>query len=131
MFGTHPARTLEHGSHLYTRDVAMPEVPEAVGHFGFIEGVHGVGGLIGTIMLGVFASTAINPNGADGLLYGGTSFFGKQVVAVLFSSVWAFVFTWVMLTLINKITTVKSSLKDEELGLDLSEHGEEAYEVAI
>ncbi|MBN2082794.1 ammonium transporter [bacterium] len=96
-----------------------------------VWGVHGVGGLIGTIMLGVFASTAINPNGADGLLYGGVSFFGKQVVAVLFSSVWAFVFTWVMLTIISKITPVRSSLKDEELGLDLSEHGEEAYEVAI
>ena len=82
-------------------------------------------------MLGVFASTAINPNGADGLLYGGTSFFGKQIVAVLFSSVWAFVFTWVMLTIISKITPVWSSDKDEELGLDLSEQGEEAYEVAI
>ena len=96
-----------------------------------VWGVHGVGGLIGTIMLGIFASTAINPNGADGLLYGGTAFFGKQLVAVLFSSVWAFVFTWVMLTVINKITPVKCSLKHEEAGMDMTEHGEEAYEHAI
>lgn len=96
-----------------------------------VWGVHGVGGLIGTIMLGVFASLAVNANGADGLLYGGYAFFGKQLVAVLVSSIWAFVFTWVMLTVINKITPVRSSIKDEEMGLDKSEHGEAAYETAI
>lgn len=82
-------------------------------------------------MLGVFASLAVNANGADGLLYGGYAFFGKQLVAVLVSSIWAFVFTWVMLTVINKITPVRSSIKDEEMGLDKSEHGEAAYETAI
>lgn len=57
---------------------------------------HGVGGLLGIILLGVFASTAWNPNGADGLLRGGVSFFGKQCAAALLAAVWAFVFTYGM-----------------------------------
>ena len=56
-----------------------------------VWGVHGVGGLLGTILLGVFASKAWNPNGADGLLLGGSEFVVKQCVAVLVSGLWAFV----------------------------------------
>src|SRR5215471_17526869 len=82
-----------------------------------VWGVHGVGGFIGIVMLGVFASKAINPAGADGLLSGDSSFFMKQCVAVLLSSVWAFVFTLAMLWLIHRITPVKVSEKGEELGL--------------
>ena len=50
-----------------------------------VWGVHGVGGALGIIMLGLLGSTAVNPAGADGLLYGGTDFFVKQVVAVVAS----------------------------------------------
>jgi ammonium transporter, Amt family len=94
-----------------------------------VWGVHGVGGLIGIVMLGFFASTMVNPNGADGLLFGGGfTFLSKQLAAVVISSVWAFGFTYGMLWLINKFTPVKVSETDEETGLDSSEHGEEAYE---
>ena len=69
--------------------------------------VHGVGGFLGIILLGVFASTLWNPGGADGLLRGNPSFLGKQLTAAIFCSAYAFVFTWVSLWLINFITRVK------------------------
>lgn len=92
-----------------------------------VWGVHGVGGFIGVIFLGLFGSKVWNPNGADGLIYGGTAFFFKQVVAVAVSSVWAFVFTYAMLWIIDKITPVRVSDVAEEKGLDADLHGEEAY----
>jgi len=62
------------------------------------------------------------------LLYGDPVFVLKQVVAVTFSSVWAFVFTYAMLRIIDAFTTVKVSELTEEIGLDESIHGEHAYE---
>jgi Amt family ammonium transporter len=91
-----------------------------------VWGVHGVGGALGIVMLGVLGSTAVNPAGADGLFFGGSSFFVKQLVAILVSSVYAFVFTWVMLWLINKVTPVKTT-EEMEMTLDESLHGEQAY----
>ena len=91
-----------------------------------VWGVHGVGGVLGTLMLGLFATKAVNANGADGLFYGDSSFLFKQVVAIIFSSVYAFGFTYGMLWLINKITPVKVSAEDEEMGLDAALHGETA-----
>lgn len=93
-----------------------------------VWGVHGIGGVTGTILLGVFASTAINPAGANGLLYGGTSFFIKELVVVVGASIYAFVFTYIMLMLINVITPVKVSDEEELIGLDISMHGECAYD---
>jgi Amt family ammonium transporter len=91
-----------------------------------VWGVHGIGGVIGSIMLGVFASEAIN--GQNGLIYGDGGFFVKQVVAVLIAAVYAYVFTYAMLWIIDKITPVKVSEADEDLGLDESLHGEKAYD---
>jgi Amt family ammonium transporter len=92
-----------------------------------VWGVHGVGGVTGIVLLGLFASKAWNPNGADGLLWGGAAFFGKQLVAVVVAAAWAFVFTYVMLWLINLITVARVDAKAQELGLDVALHGEEAY----
>ena len=91
-----------------------------------VWGVHGMGGVFGTILLGVFASSAIN--GQSGLLEGDTAFFFKEIVAVVAASAYAFVFTYIMLIVINLITKVKVSEADEELGLDNSLHGEQAYD---
>ena len=91
-----------------------------------VWGVHGVGGALGIIMLGMLGSTVINPNGANGLFFGGSDFFVKELVAVLVSSVYAFAFTYGMLWFINKITTVKTT-EAEETTLDESLHGETAY----
>jgi Amt family ammonium transporter len=93
-----------------------------------VWGVHGMGGALGTIMLGVFANKAMNPNGANGLLYGGTTFFFKQFAAVAIACIYAFVFTYVMLALINLITPVRVKPEEEEAGLDNALHGENAYD---
>jgi len=96
-----------------------------------VWGVHGVGGAIGIVFLGIFGSVAVNPAGADGLLYGGGGFLVKQLVAIVGSSVYAFGFTWGMLWLINKFTPVKTTEDDERTGLDEALHGEQAYERSI
>lgn len=88
--------------------------------------VHGVGGALGIVLLGIFGSTAINAAGADGLLYGGGAFFGKQLAAIAISSVYAFGFTYVMLWIIDKITPVRTS-EIEEGAVDEQLHGENAY----
>jgi Amt family ammonium transporter len=93
-----------------------------------VWGVHGIGGVTGTILLGVFASTAINPAGTDGLIYGGTAFFIKEFVVVAGTSIYAFVFTYIMLILINVITPVKVTDEEQLVGLDISMHGECAYD---
>lgn len=92
-----------------------------------VWGVHGVGGALGIVLLGVFASTAFNPGGADGLIFGNAAFLGKQVTAVALSSVWAFIFTYGMLWLIDRVTPVKVEQAAEEKGLDAALHGETAY----
>ena len=93
-----------------------------------VWGVHGVGGCLGTILLGIFASKAMNGAGADGLMSGGSVFFMHQVVAVIGACVYAFVFTYLMLAAINLITKVKVAELDEDMGLDASLHGEQAYD---
>ena len=93
-----------------------------------VWGVHGIGGVFGTIMLGVFASKAVNVAGADGLLFGNSTFFIKELVAVAAASIYAFIFTYLMLIVINFITPVKVSESDEKLGLDVALHGEKAYD---
>ena len=93
-----------------------------------VWGVHGVGGMLGIILLGVLADASFNPAvGTNGLLLGNASFFGKQVAAVLISSVWAFTFTYAMLWLINFVTKVRVEEQHEEIGLDEALHGEVAY----
>ncbi len=96
-----------------------------------VWGVHGVGGCLGTILLGVFASKAMNAAGANGLLNGDSMFFIKQVVAVVSACIYAFVFTYAMLIIINLITPVKVSQADEDSGLDISLHGEKAYDEGV
>jgi ammonium transporter, Amt family len=94
-----------------------------------VWGVHGVGGVVGTILLGVFASAAINPAVTEqGLAFGEWSFFLKELVTVAAASAYAFIFTYVMLALINLITKVRVSEEHEKLGLDEAIHGEKAYD---
>jgi Amt family ammonium transporter len=92
-----------------------------------VWGVHGVGGALGIIMLGLLGTIAVNPSGANGLFHGGGGFFVKELVAIVISSVYAFIFTYGMLWIINKITTVKTT-EAEETTLDQSLLGETAYE---
>jgi Amt family ammonium transporter len=93
-----------------------------------VWGVHGVGGVLGVLALGVFAYQAMNPaGGSNGLLHGNPGFFIKEAGAVIGAALYAFLFTYGMLAVINRITPVKVTAADEELGLDESLHGERAY----
>jgi Amt family ammonium transporter len=92
-----------------------------------VWGVHGVGGVLGVIALGVLGTRFVNAAGADGLVHGGVHFFLKQTIAVTGAAAYAFVFTYVMLFVINMITPVRTSVEAEKLGLDESVHGETAY----
>jgi Amt family ammonium transporter len=93
-----------------------------------VWGVHGVGGALGVILLGLMASKAVNPAGADGLFSGNSGFFFTQLLTIVASSIYAFVFTFVMLKLINIFVCVRTTEGEEERGLDDSLHGETAYQ---
>jgi Amt family ammonium transporter len=95
-----------------------------------VWGVHGMGGLLGIVLLGVFAGTAINPAGAQGLVHGSGTFFFKQLAAGVGCSAYAFVFTYAMLRVIDFITPVRVGAEAEE-GLDASMHGESAYALGV
>ena len=92
-----------------------------------VWGVHGVGGVLGAILLGVFAAKSWNPHGAAGLLSGGTRFFLWQCIAVVASAAWAFAFSYAALWLINCVTLVRVDAETENLGLDAGLLGEAAY----
>jgi len=96
-----------------------------------VWGVHGVGGILGTILLGVFATTAVNIHGADGLLLGGFEFFIKQFLIVVAVSVYAFLFSYIALKVINIFARVKVTEEEEREGLDIALHGEIAYEEGV
>jgi Amt family ammonium transporter len=93
-----------------------------------VWGVHGMGGLLGTVLLGIFASKAVNAAGADGLVFGSGSFLFKEFVSVAGAALYAFGFTYLMLIIINLITPVRVSEQEEQAGLDISLHGEKAYD---
>ncbi|MBA3014424.1 MAG: ammonium transporter [Desulfobulbaceae bacterium] len=92
-----------------------------------VIGIHGVGGVIGTICLGIFASKAINPAGADGLLAGNPAFLGTQIFGVVVVGAYAFVVSWILLKIINAAMGLRVSPENEVTGLDQSEHSETAY----
>ncbi len=92
-----------------------------------VVGIHGLGGFAGTIMLGIFASKAINPGGANGLLAGNPGFLATQIFGVLVVLVYAFVVSFVLFKIVDGIFGLRVSPEDEVQGLDLSQHSETAY----
>jgi ammonium transporter, Amt family len=90
-------------------------------------GCHGIGGIWGALATGVFATKAVNPAGADGLLYGNAAQLGIQGIGVLVTILFAGVATFVILKLISLVFKLRASVDEEENGLDLSLHGEQAY----
>jgi Amt family ammonium transporter len=87
---------------------------------------HGVGGIIGAVAVGLFATAAVNP-AVQGLFYGNPTQLGIQVLAVLVVSAFAFFGSYLLLKVVNVFSPLRVSAKDEDEGLDLSQHGEEAY----
>ena len=90
-------------------------------------GIHGIGGMIGILAAGLFASGAINPLGADGLFFGNAGQFGIQLVTAGVSVVFAFVGTFIILKVVDAVVGLRITAEDEQRGLDLSQHEERAY----
>jgi Amt family ammonium transporter len=94
-----------------------------------VLGVHGVGGLVGMVLLGLFASRAVNPAGADGLLVGGggAHLFGWECLAAAVAAGYCFGATWVVAKVVDLAVGLRVSPEDEFTGLDLTQHAESAY----
>ena len=91
--------------------------------------VHGVGGIFGALATGLFASTAINDAGKNGLLYGNPKQLLIQAIAVVAVAAFAAVMTWGILKVIAVAVGLRVAEKEEVLGLDTTQHGEIAYQV--
>jgi Amt family ammonium transporter len=87
---------------------------------------HGVGGMVGMLLTGVFASKAINPIVGDnqGLIFGDATLFLIQLKALVLVSIFAFSASYALFFIVNKITPLRVSEDKEELGLDITQHGE-------
>jgi len=92
-------------------------------------GVHCIGGIWGALATGLFASRAVNPNGADGLFFGNPKQFLIQVLAVLVTLAYTFTATFIIYKLVDLVIGVRVGEKEELMGLDLTQHHERAYTV--
>lgn len=104
----------------------------AKGRFGYDDsldafGVHGVGGAAGALLTGVFASTAFNADGKDGLFAGNAALLGDQAMAVVVAAAFAAIGTFVILKVVNAVTGLRVDHDGEREGLDTLLHGESAY----
>ena len=88
---------------------------------------HGAGGIWGTIATGLFASTLVNASGRDGLFFGNAGQLGIQALAVVVVAAFAFFGSYAILRVMNFFGPIRVSPADEDAGLDLTQHGEEAY----
>jgi Amt family ammonium transporter len=94
-----------------------------------VVGIHMVGGIIGSILTGVFASTELNPAVANGLVHGEVGFFLKQVVGVIAILAFSYAATWLVATIVDRTVGLRVSERDEIEGLDITQHEERAYSV--
>jgi len=92
-----------------------------------VVGIHGVGGTLGILATGLLASKAVNPAGADGLVFGNPSLFGLQALTALTVALFSFVVTYLILKLVDRVMGLRISSDEERMGLDLSQHNERAY----
>jgi ammonium transporter len=108
---------------------AVSKVKGALGYDDSLDafGIHGVGGTFGALITGVLASKAINPAGADGLLFGNPHQLLIQLIAVAASIAFAAIGSFILLKIISIFTPLRVTDEDEEVGLDISQHGEDAY----
>jgi ammonium transporter, Amt family len=92
-----------------------------------VVGIHGVGGVLGILATGLFASKAINAAGADGFFFGNAGQFGIQAITVCAVALFSMIGTWIILKVVDSVVGLRVSPEDEATGLDLSQHNERAY----
>ena len=92
-------------------------------------GVHGIGGIIGSILIGVFATQTITgEGGVQGALYGDWNQLWIQFIATIATIFFSAIMTWILFKVVDKLVGIRVSSESESVGLDISEHGEIAYE---
>ena len=101
------------GQHLKTLDDTLDVFP-----------CHGIGGIVGMLLTGVFASKAVNVAGNDGLFYGNMEFFVTQLKAMAIAVTYSFVVSFLIFKFINFILPLRVSMEEEEKGLDATQHKE-------
>jgi Amt family ammonium transporter len=92
-----------------------------------VFGIHGVGGIWGTLATGLFAEKAVNEAGANGLLFGNAQLFLVQCMLVAVTVVFAAAMTWAIFKLVDALMCVRVAKTEEIVGLDLTQHSESAY----
>jgi ammonium transporter, Amt family len=92
-----------------------------------VLGCHGVGGMVGALLTGLFATTAVNAAGANGLFYGNPKQFLIQAAAVGVTLVYGFCVTWVIAKVLDMTIGLRVTDKEEDVGLDMSQHAETGY----
>jgi Amt family ammonium transporter len=92
-----------------------------------VVGVHCVGGIVGALCTGLFASKLVNPAGGDGLFFGNPGQFATQVLAVGVTLVYSFVISYILFKILDATMGLRVSPEDEIAGLDLTEHQETGY----
>jgi Amt family ammonium transporter len=90
---------------------------------------HGVGGIVGMLLTGVFATTTVNSAGANGLLFGGTHLFGMYVLALVLVSLFTFGGAFALYKIINAFIPLRVDEELEQIGLDMSQHSERATDL--
>ncbi len=93
-------------------------------------GVHLVGGILGSLLLGVFSDIEVNNLGANGLLFGGSDLIVDQLVATVITVVFSGVMSFIIATVIDKTIGLRVTDDEEDTGLDLSQHSETAYSMS-
>ena len=94
-------------------------------------GVHGVGGMWGAIATGLWATTTVNPDGANGLFYGETDLFVAQIISIGVAVIFAVVGSAVLYKIVSAIVALRANDDEEITGLDLTEHGERGYNAGL
>jgi Amt family ammonium transporter len=94
-----------------------------------VVGVHAVGGIFGALATGLFASALVNPAGANGLLYGNPRQLGIQAIGVVATIAFSFVGSSILLKVTDVVVGIRVTEDEEHMGLDLSQHNENAYAV--
>ena len=92
-------------------------------------GVHGVGGMWGTLATGLFAEKAVNAAGADGLLFGNPHQFLVQFLLIIVAPIFAAAMTWIIFKVVDGLVGMRVEKRDEIVGLDLTQQSESAYTV--
>ncbi|MBR4384732.1 MAG: ammonium transporter [Selenomonadaceae bacterium] len=112
---------------------AVAVVKEKFGYDDSLDafGVHGVGGMWGAIATGLWATTAVNPDGANGIFYGETNLFVAQIISIGVAIIFAVVGSTVLYKIVDAIVPLRADDSEEVSGLDLVEHGERGYNTGV